>query len=93
MNETTKERLLSNMAKNLPALRAKAGLTQAKLSEMIGISRQTLGAIETKKKTMAWSTFLSCYLVFHENPETDSMLKLFEVSTEELESYLRSSNE
>lgn len=90
MNDAAKEKLLTNMANNLPALRVKAGLTQSKLAEMIGISRQTLGSIETKKRTMAWSTFLSCFLVFYKNPDTAPMLKLFEVCTEELENYLMS---
>lgn len=89
MDENSKELLLENMAKNLPALRAKAGLTQAKLAEMIGVSRQTLGTIETSKRKMTWNTFLSCYLVFHKNPETDLMLRMFEIRTDELDDYLQ----
>lgn len=93
MDEIQKDKLLENMMRNLPTLRAKASLSQAQLAEMIGISRQTLVAVETGKRKIAWNTFLSCVLVFHKNPETDSMLKLFEITTDDLEMYLKSSGE
>lgn len=64
MNEVQKDKVIENLTLNLPTLRTKANLTQAKLSEMIGISRQTLVAIETEKRKMSWNTFLSCLLVF-----------------------------
>ena len=71
MNEKQKEILMDKMTQNLPALRAKTGLTQAKLADMIGVSRQTLVAVENGKRKMTWSAFLSCFLVFHKNPDTD----------------------
>lgn len=88
MNEKQKEILMDKMAKNLPALRAKTGLTQAKLADMIGVSRQTLVAVENKKRKMTWSAFLSCFLVFHKNPDTAIMLKVFDIYTNELDEYL-----
>ena len=43
MNEAVKENLIDNMTQNLATLRAKASLSQAKLAEIIGVSRQTFG--------------------------------------------------
>ena len=88
MNEKVKEKLIDNMTQNLPTLRAKASLSQARLAEMVGVSRQTLVAVENKKRRMSWSTFMSCFLVFHKNPDTDIMLKMFEIYTDELDEYL-----
>lgn len=48
-----KERLLEIMTDNLPALRAKIGLSQEEVSYIIGISRQTYCAIETHKRKMS----------------------------------------
>ena len=64
MNENQKEILMEKMTQNLPVLRAKAGLTQAKLADIIGVSRQTLVAVENGKRKMTWNGFLSCFLVF-----------------------------
>lgn len=93
MNENKKENLMDKMTQNLPALRAKAGLTQAKLAEMIGVSRQTLVAVENGKRKMTWGGFMSCFLVFHKNPDTDIMLKAFEIYTDELDEYLGNTGE
>lgn len=90
MNEVQKDKVIENLTLNLPTLRTKANLTQAKLSEMIGISRQTLVAIETEKRKMSWNTFLSCLLVFQKNPETNQLLRIYSIATDELENYLES---
>ena len=92
MDDMKKEGLMGKMAVNLPTLRAKANLTQAKLSEMIGVSRQTIVAIESQKRKMSWNTFLSCLLVFQNNEETDQLLKLYEISTDELTQYFTGNN-
>lgn len=38
------------LVEELPTLRAKIGLSQSEVCEIIGVSRQTYSAIETKKK-------------------------------------------
>lgn len=38
------------LVEELPTLRAKIGLSQSEAGEIIGVSRQTYSAIETKKK-------------------------------------------
>lgn len=93
MDEILKDNLIDRMTKNLPTLRAKATLSQARLSEMIGVSRQTLVAIENQKRKMSWSTFLSCFLVFHKNPETNLLLEIYDIYTDELDCYLTGTTE
>lgn len=85
MKTEIKEKLIENLTQNLPTLRAKASLSQARLAEMVGISRQTLVAIENRKRSMAWNTFLSIFLVFNKNPETNLLLKVYEIDIEELD--------
>ncbi len=92
MNEKEKEKLIENMTQNLPTLRAKAALSQARLAEMIGVSRQTLVAVENKKRKMSWSIFMSCFLVFHKNSETNLLMKVYEIYSNELDTYLSGSN-
>lgn len=92
MNENTKEKLIDNMTKNLPTLRAKASLSQAQLAEMIGVSRQTLVAVENRKRKMSWSIFMSCFLVFYKNPETKLLIKVYDIYTDEIDCYLSGAN-
>ena len=84
----SKRNLYGQNDAELAALRARAGLTQAKLADMMGVSRQTLVAVENGKRKLTWGGFMSCFLVFHKNPDTDIMLKAFEIDTEELDEYL-----
>lgn len=60
----------------LPSLRAKIGISQEQLAEYIGLSRQTLSAIETRKRSISWQTFLSIVLYFTINTKTNTTLKL-----------------
>ena len=92
MNENIKEKMIENMTDNLPTLRAKASLSQIQLAEMIGVSRQTLVAVENKKRKMSWSIFMSCFLVFHKNPETNLLMEFYEIYTDELDTYLSGTN-
>ena len=48
MKEIDKEKLIEVLTEELPVLRAKIGLSQDDLSDIIGISRQTYSSIETK---------------------------------------------
>lgn len=93
MNKIQKEKLIANLTSNLPILRTKANLTQAKLSELIGVSRQTLVAVETKKRPMSWSVFMSCLFVFQSNPETRQLLDFYDISAEKLKACFETSKE
>ena len=52
LNEDDREELMKLLTEELPVLRAKIGLSQSELSSIIGVSRQTYSAIETKKRKM-----------------------------------------
>ena len=87
-----KERLLEIMTDNLPALRAKIGLSQDEVSNIIGISRQTYCAIETHKRKMAWNTFMSLLFLFWYNEKTKVLVNAIGVFPEELQATLHRGN-
>ena len=64
-NEEEKMKLVDILTEELPALRAKIGITQAELCVIIGISRQTYSSIETKKRKMSWNIYLSLIMFLY----------------------------
>lgn len=96
IQEIDKEGLIDILTEELPVLRAKIGLSQKDLSEIIGISRQTYSSIETKKRKMSWNTYLSIILVFENNEKTRDLLEAIGAFPKELKNLLnidRRSNE
>lgn len=69
-----KSLLIEKLTEELPVLRAKIGISQEELAEIVGISRQTYSAIETRKSQMSWNTFLSLLLFFDNNERTKEMI-------------------
>ena len=61
MNKDERDILINNLTENLPVFRAKMGLSQAALANLVGISRQTLVAIERRKRKMSWKHFWHVY--------------------------------
>ena len=88
-----KDILIERMTENLPVLRKKANLTQADVAELIGVSKFTILSIEKKQRKMSWGTFLSLVLLFSKNKETDKMLTLFEIYTDEFNDFIKLRNE
>lgn len=77
-----KEACTAMLQDNLASLRAKATLTQEELSNIIGCSRQTYYAIETKQRDMSWAMFLDlCFLYGNLNTTKDMLndLKVYPV--------------
>lgn len=70
-----KENLIDILTEELPLLRAKIGITQEELSDMVGISRPTYSAIETKKRKMSWNVYLSLLMLFTQNEKTAPMIE------------------
>ena len=79
------------MASNLSTLREKAKLTQDELADRVGVSRQTISAIETEKRDMHWSNFSVLLMFFANDNEikqimyamgliNDDIEKLFKIS-------------
>lgn len=89
MEEQVKEVLISNMTDNLPTLRRKLDLSQEKLAELVGVSRSTITNIENRKRTMPWSLFLSLLMIFTKNKETDKLLPVMGIYTDELNDYMK----
>ena len=86
MPEIDKHRYLQAMAENLPVLRAKLGLTQSELADIIGVSRQTIATAETGAREMSWSTFISLLFLFRHNEPTNALLPILGIFTPELSS-------
>ncbi len=89
MDEHMKEILAKNMTDNLPTLRTKLGVSQEKIAEMVGVSRSTIACIENHKRPMPWNLFLSLLMIFTKNKETDRLLNVMEIYTDELNDYVK----
>ena len=66
---------IRELEKHLVFLRTTAGISQAELAGLIGISRQTYSAIERCRKEMSWSVYLSLILFFDYHAGTHELLR------------------
>lgn len=85
--EITKKQQLSfikTLTAELPALRAKVGISQSEIASLIGVSRQTYSSIECGKRLMSWNTYLSLILFFDYNNVTHQMIRDINAFPEEL---------
>ena len=89
MNTNQKELLIKNMTENLPTLRKRLGISQEELSEKVGVSRSTIAGIENKKRSMSWNMFLSLLLTFIKNEDTDRLLNVMGIYTDELNAFIK----
>ena len=69
------EKYIRALTDELTLLRAKAGISQTELCNMIGISRQTLSSIECRRKEMTWSVYLALLFFFDNNIATREMVR------------------
>lgn len=90
--QLNKDELIKRLTNELPVLRAKIGVSQDELSNIIGISRQTYSAIETGKRQMSWNTFLSLVLVFGCNEKTSTMIDGMQIISPELSEVININN-
>lgn len=75
VDQEYKEYCMEVLVENLAALRAKAGITQEELANVIGVSRQTYYAVETKRRALTWNTYLSLVLFFDTNINTHILIR------------------
>lgn len=75
LTELDKNHLIDILSEELPVLRAKIGLSQDELSNLIGISRQTYNALETRKRRMSWNTFLTLIMFYGYNEKTANFVE------------------
>lgn len=75
---------IEKMAENLPVLRSKLSLSQEQLGKIIGMSRGAIIAIEKKKRSMTWPTYLALVLVFSKNEETAKLMDALEIYSDKM---------
>jgi DNA-binding XRE family transcriptional regulator len=73
--EKEKKSFIDALTDELSVLRARASISQDELAKLVGISRQTYGAIERKNRRMSWNTYLSLILFFDYNESTHEMIR------------------
>ncbi len=75
ISEEEKNEYIAVLTEELPLLRMKAGISQDELSALIGVSRQTYGAIERKDRVMGWNTYLSLIFFLDNNESTHDEIR------------------
>ncbi len=84
INEAIKQNAIEKITSNLVVLRTAMHLSQSDLADLLGLSRQSLVAIENRKRRMTWNVFLSLLFVFMQNKETRMLIELFDIYSDEL---------
>lgn len=84
LEDADKEVLISKLTSELTVLRIKADISQGELANIIGVSRQTYGAIERGSRRMSWNTYLSLILFYEFNNQTRQMLHSLKIFPQEL---------
>lgn len=88
ISSINRDELIKLMSDNLSVLRAKLNLSQEDLADVLGVTRQTISAIENEQRNMSWSIFLSLILIFLKNKETKRLMILLGIYTKELSEFL-----
>ena len=84
LSQNDKEKLIDKFVYELPILRARVNMTQDEISEIVGLSRQTYSSLETRKRKMTWSNFMSILFVFYFNLATRDAVESAGIFPEEL---------
>lgn len=79
-----KKKFINALLKDLPLLRAKSGASQEEIAGVIGITRQSYGAIERKVRPLTWNTYLALILFFDYNAKTHNLLHTLSAFPHEL---------
>lgn len=83
ISKERKDELIQKLTPELKLLRVRADITQEKLSNIIGLSRQTYSQIETGNKLMTWNTYLSLIFFFNSIEETSKLLNALDIYPDE----------
>lgn len=73
------EEYIEKMVKHLPVLRTSIRITQKDLAKKIGVTRQSMMLIETRRRPLQWSTYLALVFVFQQFDDTKILLNSFEI--------------
>ena len=88
ISKDEKNNLCTNLGANLSTIRAKTDISQDELASKLGITRQTITAIENKRRVMQWTTFITLILFFIRNDEVRSILEVMGIYTPEVKNFL-----
>lgn len=75
LSQSQKGEYIEKLTSKLAALRAHADISQEDLANIIGTSRQTYYAIESRKRAMSWNTYLSLIFFYDAVEETSQMIR------------------
>lgn len=75
MKRRERDRQIAQLVKELPVLRIRLGVSQEEMGELLGITRQTYSAIETGRRAMSWSLYLSLIFLFEHDERTCEAIK------------------
>lgn len=76
-------------AKELPILRKMNNLTQKKLGEIVGVSRQTITNIESGKTDMQLTLFFALMFIFTLDNDTEEYIKRIDIPYDEIKNWLK----
>ena len=88
INQIDRDFLIDTLTDELHVLRARIGIKQEELSDILGISRQTYSAIETKKRKMTWNMFISLLMFFTQNKKTAPVIEMIGAFPDELKNIM-----
>lgn len=89
LNKDERQEMLETLVNNIPVLRSKMGITQQELADRIGITRNTLNAIENKKTTLSWVNFIAITLLFYINDDTKPLLDTLNGYPKKLDNFIK----
>ena len=75
LTEEERDQYIDALKDDLAVLRVKSGVSQAELSNLIGVSRQTYSSIENGRKKMMWPTYLTLVFFYDSLAATREMLR------------------
>lgn len=87
-NNLDRDKYTALMSQNLQILRVKVNLSQENLANLLGVTRQTVSAIETGQRTMSWTVFLALFLLFLNNKESKQLMIALGIYTKEISNYI-----
>lgn len=87
-----KMELIRNLVRNLPVLRAKFGITQEKLGELVGLSRQSIAMIENGTRKLSWTNYLAIVYTLSFDKETKGLMKQLDVVSTNFEKEIINQN-
>lgn len=76
ISEEEKDKYITILTNELVTLRTKTSISQEELANVLGVTRQTYGAIERRIRKMSWNTYLSLVMFFDNNHKTHQLLRV-----------------